>query len=154
MRTATKVSTLTQRPPQDADIPTGQQIPPCYAHCPSPLRGCGLVHSCSMEGVWEARTPGEPTTTTGLDDYATTTPLVTTYSAPSAPSSYSSALTLPCRPHPTRLTVHSRYRYNFHNLHHLNMVAVLLPPPISSNAVNAAPHLLQPSRWMPLSPCC
>ena len=43
--------------------------PPTRA--PPLSEGCGLVHSCSTEGMWEA---GDPTTTTtGLDDYAATT---------------------------------------------------------------------------------
>jgi hypothetical protein len=43
-----------------------------------------------------------------------------------------------------RLTLHSRYHYDCHGLHLLNMVAVVLPPPISFTAVNAAPHLHRP----------
>jgi len=68
------------RPPQNAGIPTGHQAPPPTTlamttapptRAPPLSEGCGLVHSCPTEGMWEA---GDPTTTTtGLDDYAATT---------------------------------------------------------------------------------
>ena len=148
-------------------------LPPTHAHL---SEGCGVVHSCSMEGVWEARKPGEPMTTTtttmtGFDNYVTTTPVMTRHIA-------FTVLILPYCPHltwlalstpkPPSLLLHIHYRL----LHPCqcattstaNAVMTTMtfftsltwsyhcPSSISFTATDAAPHP-QLSRWMLPSLC-